>query len=134
VYASNPAANDALQASDFATLGNTELSNIIAYADFAIDGWNTFTLNAAGRAAISKTGVTKLGLRNANYDVADELDPNNHDPAWRSNNDSFIVVRSADYASYEPIFTVNYTTDLPAGQGSGQGIFIARRNIWSGGN
>ncbi len=134
IYSSNPAANNALQASDHVTFGNTELSNIIAYGDWVVDAWNTFTLNAAGRALISKTGVTKLGFRNANYDVADELDPNNHDPQWKSNSDSYLSIRSADRVGFEPIFTVNYTTDLPAGQGSGQGIFTARKYIWSGGN
>jgi len=71
VYASAPASTTALAAGDFDSLGSTPFCDTpITYAGWNTSGYNDFTLNAAGIAAISKTGITKLGLRNANYDVA----------------------------------------------------------------
>lgn len=72
VYASTPASNTGLVAADYSQVGTTPYCDTpITYAGFSVTGYNDFTLNAAGIAAISKTGVTKLGFRNANYDVAD---------------------------------------------------------------
>ena len=132
VYASNPTSDDDLINTDYATLGTTELSNVITYGAFDAAGWNTFTINGAGLALINKTGITKFGLRNANYDVADELDPNNHDPTWNGNNDSFLVVSTAEEAGEEPILTVNYTEGGGAGGSSSQGAYFARRMVWRG--
>ncbi len=71
VYSSNPASDTVLEAGDFNSLGSTPLCDTpITYAGWNVAGYNDFTLNAAGLAAISKIGITKLGLRNANYDVA----------------------------------------------------------------
>jgi hypothetical protein len=41
----------------------------ITYAGFSLTGYNDFTLNAAGLAAIPTKGVFKLCTRNAQYDV-----------------------------------------------------------------
>jgi len=48
----------------------TPLSTAISYTSWVSGGWNNFTLNADGLAAISKTGVTYFAVLNANYDVA----------------------------------------------------------------
>ncbi|MBA7692905.1 hypothetical protein ES703_101478 [subsurface metagenome] len=79
VYSSNPASDSVLVPADFTTLGSTPFCDSpIAYADFVLDAYNDFVLNAAGIAAISTTGLTKLGFRNANYDVA------GISPTWQS--------------------------------------------------
>jgi len=71
IYAADPDENIALAIGDFASLGSTPFCNTpIGYNDWNIAGYNDFVLNADGLAAISKTGVTKFGARNANYDVA----------------------------------------------------------------
>jgi len=71
VYAAAPASDDALIATDFASLGSTPFCDTpIGYNSWLDNGYNIFALNAAGLAAIAKGGITKLGLRNANYDVA----------------------------------------------------------------
>lgn len=76
IYETNPASNDELVPGDFEAgvgkFGSTPFATAIAYADWktADPFWNDFIFNAAGRAAISKTGVSKFGTRNANYDVA----------------------------------------------------------------
>ena len=75
VFSSNPASNTGLTISDWATFGATPLATSIAYNDW-VNGYQYFTLNADGKAAITKGGITKIALRNANYDVA------NSPPTW----------------------------------------------------
>jgi len=76
VYSSNPAENFNVVGADYATLGSIPFCDTpIAFDDWVVGAYNDFVLNAAGLAAISKTGITKLGTRNANYDVAG-VEPN----------------------------------------------------------
>lgn len=78
LVSSNPASNNNLVAADFqsANWGTTKYTD----ADFAIssygasDGYKDMTLNATGLAAISKTGITKLGTRPSN-DYSDSTAP-----------------------------------------------------------
>lgn len=82
VYGSAPASDTGLVAGDYDSLGNTPFCDTpITYASWQANGtagWNDFILNSDGIATISRTGITKLGLRNANYDVAGSA------PAWTS--------------------------------------------------
>ncbi len=71
VFTSNPASNTALVPADYSQLGNAPLATPIAFADIVGNAYNTFTLNAAGRALINKAGITKLGIREASYDALD---------------------------------------------------------------
>ena len=107
IYSSAPASNTALASGDFDSLGSTPFCDTpITYANWDDDdGWNTFTLNAAGLAAISKTGITKFGFRNANYDVAGVT------PAWSSNKVATILFYLADLgvSTAIPKLTVYYT-------------------------
>lgn len=71
VYSSNPASNTELEAGDYASVGSVAFCDTpISYGDFSLEGYNDYVFNDTGIAAISKTGVTKLSLRNVNYDVA----------------------------------------------------------------
>ncbi len=122
LYSVNPASTEDLANSDYSTFGNAAFSDVITYASFTASAWNTFTLNAAGLAAISKTGITKFGIRNANYEVAEELDPGNHTPApWGANKDSYLTFDTVETTGFEPILTINYTTtELSSGGGVGK--------------
>jgi len=76
IYSSTPASDTTLANTDYAQIGSTALSTAITYANWSTSGYNSFVLN--DMSVISKTGKTKLGLRNANYDVA------NSAPTWSS--------------------------------------------------
>ena len=104
VYSSNPASNNDLINADYNTLGSTPFCDTsLAYNDIQFNNLTDFELNAAGRAAITPAGVTKLGIRNANYDVA------NTPPAWSYEVTTLIYALQADYGgALRPKLTVNY--------------------------
>lgn len=107
VYDATPASNTALVNGDYDNFGTTALATAISYASW--DNTDTiygdFTLNATGIAAVSKTGVTKLGVRDATYDVP------NSAPTWGSEQSSRFGTRSADTAgtTQDPKLVVTYT-------------------------
>lgn len=73
IYDATPASNTAIANGDYNQTGGsspTALATAISYASYSTSGYNTFTLNASGIAAISLTGVSKFSARNANYDAA----------------------------------------------------------------
>ncbi len=92
VYDFTPADDDTFVAGDYNQIGTTAYSTAISYASYNTAGYNDFTLNATGIAAISLTGITKLGLRNANYDAAGTP------PTWTSNQEHFLLGNFADNA------------------------------------
>jgi hypothetical protein len=105
VYSSNPASNTSLAAGDFTTLGTSALSTAMPYADFSTSGYNDFALNSSGLAAISVTGVSKLGTREPTYDTGSSV------PAWASSKyEGFIVYTSEQGTGYQPKLVVTYTT------------------------
>jgi hypothetical protein len=105
VYSSAPASNTALAAGDFDSLGSTAFCDTaITYAGWNTGGYNDFTFNSLGIAAISKTGVSKFGLRNANYDVAQVTPPS-------ANKQEAILngYTSEQGTDYKPKLVVTYT-------------------------
>lgn len=71
IYTSTPASNNDLVNGDYAQVGSTaQCDTAISYAGWSTAGYNDFTFNSTGRGNISKTGVSKFGARNANYDAA----------------------------------------------------------------
>lgn len=70
VVSSNPASNTALDPDDIDTLGNTDLSARLTYGNMNLNAYNDLILNATGIVAISKTGITKFGIR-SNWDIDD---------------------------------------------------------------
>lgn len=92
-YSTNPASNTEIVASDHQTVGSTALSSSIAYADWnAGSGYQDFTLNSTGLAAISKTGISKFSFRN-NYD-ATATTPTE---SWIINKTSYFSYYMAEY-------------------------------------
>ncbi len=106
IYSSAPASNIALAAGDFDSLGVTSFSTAIPYANWLTTApfWNDFVLNASGLAVISKTGVTKLGVRDQYYDA------DGNAPTWAASN----YHQAGGYFSeqgtgYKPKLVVTYT-------------------------
>jgi hypothetical protein len=77
VYSTTPASNTAIVNADYGTFGSTALADTVAYASVTTAGYNDFTLNATGLAAVSVSGITKLGLRLT-------ADADNAEPTWGS--------------------------------------------------
>jgi len=107
IYSSNPASDTGLENGDFARLGSIPFCDTpITYNNWVLEGYNNFTLNAAGIAAIDKEAITKLGTRNANHDVADIA------PTWLGTVFySYLACYTADdVASKRPKLVVTYST------------------------
>ena len=104
VVASNPASNTTLVGSDYATLGSVRFATDISYNNWSTVGYNDFTLNANGLAAINKTGISKFGFR-SDYDL------DNVAPTPNSANTNDTVAYSADQAgtTQDPKLVVTYT-------------------------
>ena len=113
IYTSNPATNTNLVPGDYATLGTvSQTGSPITYAAFSVTGYNDFTFNATGRGNVSKTGVSKFGSRNENYDVA------NTPPTWVAFASNGIAIYFADQTgtANDPKLVVTYTQFLPVGR------------------
>lgn len=116
IYSSDPTSDIGLENGDFASLGSVAFcDNPIAYGDWNPSGMNIFLLNPAGLLAIVKDGITKLGVRNANYDVAG-AEPSN----WANQQYSTLYFYTADKGSirrpkltivYERVLAPTVTTD-----------------------
>ncbi len=117
IYSANPASNTDLESSDFVNVGTIAFCDEpITYAAWVTNGYNDFILNAEGLAAISKTGVTKIGIRNANYDAAGVA------PAWKRNSSSGVEWYQADKGSgYEPKLVIEYSYSGEGGDENGDG-------------
>ena len=104
IYAATPANTNTLANGDFTQVGAvSQTGSPITYANFSTAGYNDFTFDATGRGNISKTGISKFGARNANYDVAATA------PTWGSNKTMLINVYFADNASNKPKLVITYT-------------------------
>lgn len=107
IYSSTPASNTALANADYGNLGSTAFSTAITYSSISTSGYNDFALNASGISAISLTGISKFGLRNANYDVA------NSAPNWVSNAWTQVQFYASEGgAGFKPKLVVTYV--IPA--------------------
>ena len=107
VYATTPASNTAIADSDFNNIGTVaQCDTAITYAGFSTTGYNDFTLNATGIGNVSKTGISKFGLREVIYDVADSA------PTWNASLYVQFASRSADHGSDKPKLVVTYTTTV----------------------
>lgn len=106
-----PASNTAIVDADYAiaNFGSSKYCTDYAYASFSSVAYNDMTFNATGIAAVSKTGVTKLGFRYA-------VDVDNGSPTSNGNLDaSAYTWLSADNAgtTNDPKLVVTHAVDSP---------------------
>lgn len=110
VYSSNPASDTGITQGDRANNGTTLFSDTIARTSWNTGDYNVLTLNATGRAAVNKTGITKLSTGNNNYFKTD------NEPSWSSNTTDGFDIYTADRSGTadDPKLTV---THAPASAG-----------------
>lgn len=109
VVTTNPASNTNLVQADFNAAGKsrsaldspTEGATRISFASLTTSAYNGNSLNATGLSWINKTGVSKFGLNEAEFDI-DNVDPDNLSYA------SFIAADTAG-TSTDPKLVVVYT-------------------------
>lgn len=107
IYTSTPASNTALANGDYSQIGTTsQTGSPITYAGWNASAYNDFTFNSTGRGNVSKTGMSKFGARNANYDVA------NTPPSWVSGVGSqlFCYFSENSGTTNDPKLVVTYST------------------------
>lgn len=109
VYSSSPASNKGIAGTDYANLGSTDFSTAVAYSSISTVAYTDWALNASGLAAISQTGVTKLGVRESNYDVAAVSPPT-------TTGQTYVNGYYADQAgtTNDPKLVVEHTVAAPA--------------------
>lgn len=100
-----PANEASIAAGDYDSFGGTELATAISYAGITAATYNIWTFNADGKAAISKTGNTKIMVRDS-WDIA-----NSFGGSWSSAANTQLRIATVEDASGEkdPYITINYT-------------------------
>ena len=119
IYTSAPASNTDVVAGDYDSFGSVAQSDTaITYAGYSTTGYNDWAFNATGIGNISKTGVSKFGLRNANYDAAGVA------PTWSSFATFEIRGNSADTAdtTSDPKLVVTHAASGPANEKTWNGV------------
>jgi len=111
IYAGTPFANTSLTANDYNITNfgtGTAFATAITYANWSITGYNDFTLNASGIAAISLISVSKFAALDAAYDVTDSPPTPTATEGW-----GFQGYFSEKGNGYKPKLVVTYTVDQP---------------------
>jgi hypothetical protein len=102
IVASTPASNTAVATGDHVLLGSTLYATAVAYADFAVDSYNTIALNATAIAALDLSATHfKVGMM-LEWDRAGSFGG-----TWASGADSSFVVDNG--ADEYPYVVVTYT-------------------------
>ncbi len=113
IYSSNPASEVELIPADYACLGSTPFcDNPVSYLSWNANGFNNFTLNAVGLAALAAAirgdGILRLGIRNANYDVAGVS------PTWISMKGSGVSGTFVEQGDpFRPKLVITYSVPTP---------------------
>jgi hypothetical protein len=102
IVSATTASNTAIGNNDYGGFGTTKFATDITFASWSTAGYNDFALNASGISNISKTGVSKFGIRTAK-DVSSTA------PGTSEGN--YVQAKSADTASTtsDPKLVVTYT-------------------------
>ena len=110
IVSSAPASDTALASGDYDSLGTTDYGSV-AFASISTTAYTPIVLTSDGRGAISKTGVTKFGLRYA-------VDKDAGSPARNGNSlTTTVAMDFADQAGAgtDPYLSVDYTAAAGAG-------------------
>jgi len=99
--ASSPASNTSLASGDFQTMGSTVFGSV-AYGSVGTNVYTDITLDANGRNAVIKTGVSKYGFR-FSWDTDGTFGG-----TWGSGRQDAVFIRHADFGSNKPKLDVTH--------------------------
>ncbi|GAH21636.1 unnamed protein product, partial [marine sediment metagenome] len=104
IYSSNPLFNTKISQEDHLSLGSIPFSTNLELTGVFDERWDSFPFNAAGLAAIVPGGITKLGIREANYDAP------NIEPPWLGSLQTYMRMTQSDTGPYlhPPTLTVTW--------------------------
>ena len=109
-----PASNTAIATGDFATMGSTLQASTVTIASVGTNAYKDFALNATGLSNISKTGISKFGVR-------EEADRSNTEPTAQTNGAKYRYVNwfSADTSgtTSDPKLVVVHSAAAASGVG-----------------
>ena len=104
VVSCNPASNIIIATGDF-DVGDfgtgTLFADEMAYGDITALAYNDIILNSDGLAAITKTGITKLGLMF-------KYDRGNWAPTWEIGKSAYIIFGTAESVSQKPKLKITF--------------------------
>lgn len=125
VYSSSPSYDTSLTESDYGTLGSTAFSTAISYTNYSTSGYNSFALNSSGLAAVSKTGMTKLGIRTT-------ADASNTAPgAAEGYANAYFGCYFSENGSNQPKLSVTYSLPVATWDGGGSDNNWSTAANWS---
>lgn len=102
IVSSAPVSSTAIVAGDYDSLGTTLYATAADITSVSTGGYLTFALNGTGLAAVSKTGVTKFGVREG-HDLANTRIANS------TSNDVGFSSADETGTSQDPVLEVTYT-------------------------
>lgn len=110
VYESSPATDTALVIADYNQVGATTspatgFATALTFAGIAAGGYNTWTLNDDGVAAIDVTGISKFSVRESTYDGGDT------EPSWTVTGKAAGIVWQTSEGANAPELVVTYVVD-----------------------
>ena len=115
IVSSNPASNTLIHVGDIATFGSISFCDVPVSLSAFSGGFASINwlFNAAGRAAISKIGVTKTALRDAVYDIP------NVSPTGSGGSNGYLYLTFSSYTgqTYDPKLVVTWSTGSAASGG-----------------
>ncbi len=103
IVTSAPASNTAISSADYSSLGTTGQAPDQTISGITTGAYTNFTLNATGLGNVSKTGITKFGVRIAK-------DATNTAPTANTTTDVQASSADAGGTSQDPKLVVTYST------------------------
>lgn len=112
VVTTTPASNTDIATADYDQFGTTKQAADTALSAISTGAYTSISLNGTGIGNISKTGITKFGLRLTS-------DTDNSEPTWGASQQAYLTGNFADDASNIPTLTVNFAV-----ASTGYGFFM----------
>jgi len=104
IFGFSPISDNNVVGADWSHYGTIPFATAITFASLATYAYNTWTFIAAGLAAINAGGVTRLCIRESNYDAPNIEPPMHYWDTWGV--DMYAVDAGT---STRPILTIDYT-------------------------